>query len=193
MSLLDLMEPRGPNPAWPPGSVFTIGHSTHEIGKFIALLNRAGIEMLVDVRSLPRSRRNPQFNLESLPATLAAAGIRYRHLKSLGGLRHRPRGAPASPNGLWRNEAFRNFADHALTEDFRAGLAELCALADERPTAIMCAEALWWRCHRRIIADHLIVRGRSVVHLSGDGKAEPARLTAGAEPGAEGVVYPFKM
>src|ERR1700693_3873053 len=102
--------------SWPAGTVFTIGHSIHAIEEFIALLQRAGVQCLVDVRSIPRSRRNPQFNIEALPGSLAAAGIEHRHLKSLGGLRHRRKAAPPSPNGLWQNEAFRNFADHALTE-----------------------------------------------------------------------------
>src|SRR5262245_50525795 len=132
--------------------VLTVGHSIHAIEDFLALLRGAGAEFLVDVRSVPRSRRNPQFNTETLPGSLAGSGIGYRHIRALGGLRHHPKGAPPSPNGLWQNEAFRNFADHALTGEFRNGLDELCELASERPTAIMCAEALWWRCHRRIIA-----------------------------------------
>jgi len=177
--------------SWPAGTVFTIGHSIHPIEEFIALLRQAGIRVLVDVRSVPRSRRNPQFNIETLPGTLAEAGIEHRHLKSLGGLRHRPKGAPPSPNGLWQNEAFRNFADHALTEEFRRGFDELLRLAAGRPTAIMCAEALWWRCHRRIIADHLLVQGLPVAHVMGKGKIEAAKLTPGAVVAGDGqLVYP---
>ena len=177
--------------SWPAGTVFTIGHSIHPIEEFIALLRQAGVEVLVDVRSVPRSRRNPQFNIEALPGSLAAAGIEHRHLKSLGGLRHRPKGAPPSPNGLWQNEAFRNFADHALTEEFRRGFDELRALAAERPTAIMCAEVLWWRCHRRIIADHLLADGLPVAHIMGKGKIEAAKLTPGAVVTGDGqLVYP---
>jgi len=175
----------------PAGTVFTIGHSIHPIEEFIALLRQAGIQCLVDVRSIPRSRRNPQFNIEALPGSLAAAGIEHRHLKSLGGLRHRPKGAPPSPNGLWQNEAFRNFADHALTEEFRRGFDELLRLAAEWPTAVMCAEALWWRCHRRIIADHLLAAGLPVAHVMGDGKIETAKLTPGAVVDDHGqLVYP---
>ena len=177
--------------SWPAGTVFTIGHSIHPIEEFIALLRQAGIQCLVDVRSVPRSRRNPQFNIEALPGSLAAAGIEHRHLKSLGGLRHRSKGAPPSPNGLWQNEAFRNFADHALTEEFRRGFDELLGLAAERSTAVMCAEALWWRCHRRIIADHLLAEGLPVAHVMGDGKIEAAKLTPGAVIDGHGqLVYP---
>jgi uncharacterized protein (DUF488 family) len=175
----------------PAGTVFTIGHSTHPIEAFIELLRRAGIWRLVDVRSVPRSRHNPQFNSETLARSLAGAGIDYRHIKPLGGLRHRPKDAPPSANGLWENEAFRNFADYALTPVFEAGFEELSALADERPTAIMCAEALWWRCHRRLIADRLLAAGRPVAHVLGDGKIETARLTQGAVVGPDGkVTYP---
>ena len=176
---------------WPAGTVFTIGHSIHPIDEFIRLLRGPGIELLVDVRSVPRSRHNPQFNSETLARALAAAGIDYRHIKPLGGLRHRPKDAPPSPNSQWENEAFRNFADYALTPVFEAGFEELSALADERPTAIMCAEALWWRCHRRLIADRLLAAGRPVAHVLGNGKIEAARLTQGAVAGPGGkVTYP---
>ena len=176
---------------WPAGTVFTIGHSTRPIDEFIRLLRGPGIALLVDVRSAPRSRHNPQFNSETLARSLAAAGIDYRHIKPLGGLRHRPKDAPPSPNGLWENEAFRNFADYALTPIFEAGFEELLSLADERPTAIMCAEALWWRCHRWLIADRLLAAGRPVAHVAGNGKIEAARLTQGAVVGRDGkVTYP---
>jgi uncharacterized protein (DUF488 family) len=176
---------------WPAETVFTIGHSTHPIDEFIRLLRGPGIALLVDVRSVPRSRRNPQFNSETLARSLAGAGIDYRHIKPLGGLRHRPKDAPPSPNGLWENEAFRNFADYALTPIFEAGFEELSALADERRTAIMCAESLWWRCHRRLIADRLLAAGRPVAHVLGQGKIEAARLTQGAVVGRDGkVTYP---
>ena len=176
---------------WPAGTVFTIGHSTHPIDEFIRLLRGPGIELLVDVRSVPRSRHNPQFNSETLARSLAAAGIDYRHIKPLGGLRHRPKDAPPLPNGLWENEAFGAFADYAMTPAFKAGFEELSALADERRAAIMCAEALWWRCHRRLIADRLLAAGRPVAHVLGNGKVEAARLTQGAvvDPGSK-VTYP---
>ncbi len=143
------------------------------------------------MRSVPRSRFNPQFNSDALPATLAAAGIGYRHLAALGGLRHRPKAAPPSPNGLWQNEAFQAYADYALTAPFRAGLGELLALAADRTPAIMCAEAVWWRCHRRIVSDYLLIRGADVRHIMAAGKTEAASLTPGAEPQPDGsILYP---
>jgi uncharacterized protein (DUF488 family) len=181
-------DPGGP---WPAGTVFTIGHSIHPIETFVQLLRGPGIEILVDVRSVPRSRRNPQFNLETLPGALAPAGIGHRHIKPLGGLRHRPEGSPPSPNGLWENEAFRNYADYAATAEFNAGFRELLALSQARRTAIMCAEALWWRCHRRLIADRLLAAGRPVAHVLADGKIEAAKLTQGAVVGGDGALtYP---
>lgn len=154
----------------------------------IALLQEAGVERLVDVRSVPRSRTNPQFNADALPGPLAAAGIGYAHLAALGGLRHHLKDAPPSPNTLWRNSAFRNYADYAMTEPFRAGLDQLCGLARGERCAIMCAEAVWWRCHRRIIADYLLARGLAVAHIMGLGKLDPADLTAGARPLPDGTI-----
>jgi uncharacterized protein (DUF488 family) len=177
--------------ARPSGTIFTIGHSTRSVAELIALLREAGVDLLVDVRSVPRSRTNPQFNTDTLPQALAAAGIGYRHIRALGGLRHHPKGAPASPNTLWRTGAFRNYADYAMTEPFRAGLAELRALAEKHTCAIMCAEAVWWRCHRRIITDYLIAAGESVFHILGANHIEPAKLTEGAQVRPDGtVVYP---
>lgn len=140
------------------------------------------------MRSVPRSRANPQFNADALPGPLAAAGIGYTHLAALGGLRHHPKGAPPSPNTLWQSAAFRNYADYAMTAPFRAGLDELCGLACEECCAIMCAEAVWWRCHRRIIADYLLARGVGVHHIMGPGKRDPATLTPGAQPFPDGRV-----
>ncbi|HJU20664.1 MAG TPA: DUF488 domain-containing protein [Stellaceae bacterium] len=171
-----------------PPTIFTIGHSTRSLAEFVALLREAGVTLLVDVRSFPRSRANPQFNAESLVPALAAEGIDYRHLSALGGRRGRRRDAAPSPNALWQMEAFRNYADYAMTEPFRAGLAELIALARRQRTAIMCAEAVWWRCHRRIIADYLLARGFPVMHIMGPGKTVPATPTPGAQPQADGTV-----
>lgn len=171
--------------------IFTIGHSTRTADELIALLREAGVGLLVDIRTVPRSRYNPQFNIDALPAPLAEAGIGYRHMGVLGGLRHRPKGAGPSPNGAWRNEAFQAYADHALTPAFRAGLDELLGLAREHVPAVMCAEAVWWRCHRRIVADYLLVRGVEVRHIMDRGKTEPASLTPGAETQADGSIrYP---
>jgi len=171
-------------------TVFTIGHSTHPIDEFIRLLQQAEIATVVDVRSIPRSRTNPQFNTDALCASLAAVGIGYVHLRALGGRRRRPRGAPPSPNRLWRQEAFRNYADYALTESFREGLDELESLAKTQHSAIMCSEAVWWRCHRRIISDYLLADGVTVAHIMGPGKVDPATLTPGARklPGGQ-VIY----
>ena len=174
-----------------PPPVFTIGHSTRSVAELVELLLQAGVRLLVDVRSVPRSRTNPQFNADALPKPLAAAGIGYRHLPALGGLRGRPKSAATSPNTLWRNDAFRNYADYALTETFRAGLDELITLAREQSCAVMCADALWWRCHRRIIADYLLVRGVLVEHIMGPGKIEAATATPGSRPRPDGsILYP---
>jgi uncharacterized protein (DUF488 family) len=163
--------------------IYTIGHSTRTADELIALLRENGVDLLVDVRTVPRSRFNPQFNTDALPVPLADAGIGYRHLAALGGLRHRPKDAAPSRNTLWQNEA--------ETTAFRAGLAALRAVAREHVTAIMCAEAVWWRCHRRIIADHLLASGEAVTHIMGPDKTEPAKLTPGAQPLPEGkLLYP---
>ncbi len=171
--------------------IYTIGHSTHTIAELVTLLQQVGVELVIDVRAFPRSRTNPQFNEDTLPGSLAAVGIEYRHLAALGGRRHRSREAPASPNTLWRNQSFRNYADYAATEAFRAGLEELRSLARGRCCALMCSEAVWWRCHRRIIADYLLAEGLEVGHIMGLNNIQAARLTPGARqlPGGT-LVYP---
>ena len=146
------------------------------------------MDLLVDVRSIPRSRTNPQFNADGLPETLAAAGISYQHLPALGGLRHRKKGAAPSLNTFWRVAAFRNYADYAATKAFRTGLNELRALSRDNCCAIMCAEAVWWRCHRRIIADYLLAQGVPVMHIMGLDKIDPAKLTPGAQALPDGTV-----
>jgi uncharacterized protein (DUF488 family) len=168
--------------------VFTIGHSTRTLEELIALLRAAGITCLLDVRSIPRSRAFPQFNAEALAESLAAVGIDYLHLPALGGRRHRRRDAPPSPNRMWRNASFRAYADYAATEDFRAGLEELKARAARKAAAIMCAEALWWRCHRRIIADYLLAEGIQVEHILGAGRVERATLTPGVRRSPDGTL-----
>lgn len=169
--------------------VFTIGHSTRSVAELIELLGEAAADLVADVRAFPRSRTNPQFNAQALEEALAPAGIAYRCLPALGGRRHGGKGL--SPNMLWRNESFRAYADYAGTAEFRAGLGELCALAGEHRCAIMCAEAVWWRCHRRIIADYLLASGFEVVHILAPGKLTPAALTPGAQRAADGgLVYP---
>lgn len=172
-------------------TLFTIGHSTRTIADFVALLRQVDVDVLVDVRSIPRSRAMPQFNIDTLPDSLAAENIHYQHMGSLGGRRHHKKGAPPSTNTLWRVPAFRNYADYAETAPFRGGLDELLALAGQHRCAIMCAEAVWWRCHRRIISDYLLARGITVDHIMGLGKLTPATLTPGALVLADGTMrYP---
>ncbi len=171
--------------------ILTIGHSTRTLDEFTSLLREAGADVVADVRSVPRSRTNPQFNRDSLPEFLGTAGIGYRHIAALGGLRGHPRGAPPSPNGFWENASFRNYADYATTAPFREGLAELREFAGHHTPAIMCAEAVWWRCHRRIIADYLLLAGEAVLHILGPGHVEPAHMTDAARPQPDGtLLYP---
>jgi uncharacterized protein (DUF488 family) len=174
-----------------PIEFFTIGHSTRSIEEFVALLRSVGVRFLVDVRTVPRSRRNPQFNREILPATLADFQIGYEHLAALGGLRgHKPDVSPAV-NGFWQNQSFHNYADYAMTEQFRVGLDRLRYLGHQGPSAIMCAEAVWWQCHRRIIADYLMAAGEIVFHIMGAGRIERAEMTEGAKPEPVGILtYP---
>jgi uncharacterized protein (DUF488 family) len=167
--------------------VFTVGHSTRSSSELNALLLGAEVRCLVDVRSIPRSRTNPQFNSDPLRESLAAEAIEYVHLAALGGRRGRSKRAP-SPNTLWRVDAFRNYADYAATGTFHAGLEQLKALSADRSCAVMCAEALWWRCHRRIIADYLLAAGIEVAHIMGPGKIEPARLTPGVRQLPDGTL-----
>lgn len=171
------------------GPFFTIGHSTRSIPEFADLLRGAEIGVVVDVRTVPRSRTNPQFNRDRLPDSLALYQIGYEPLAPLGGLRSRLSGDP-SPNTFWENASFRNYADYALTEPFRDGLAQLREIGTSRRAAIMCAEAVWWRCHRRIIADYLIAAGETVFHILTPDKTEVARLTPAARGLPDGgLVY----
>lgn len=167
-----------------PNAIYTIGHSTRPIETFIELLRAAGVARLVDVRAVPRSRFNPQYSREALDSALRAAGIDYRPMPSLGGLRQ---AQPNSPNvGL--KQGFRGFADYALTPAFRAAFGELTALAEELPTAVMCAEADWRNCHRQLIADRLLVEGHDVRHIMKDG-IEPAEMNPAAKRRPEGLIY----
>jgi uncharacterized protein (DUF488 family) len=168
--------------------IFTIGHSTRSVAELVGLLRQVSVDLLADVRSVPRSRANPQFNADVLPAPLNAAGISYCHLPALGGLRGRRKDGIPSPNTMWRNDSFRNYADYASTGAFRAGLEKLEALASDHCCVIMCAEALWWRCHRRIIADYLLAEGLAVSHIMGPGKIDLATTTPGAQPLPDGTI-----
>ena len=153
---------------------FTVGHSNRTVHEFIDLLRAARIGLVVDVRRLPGSRACPQFDSEKLAQSLAPAQIGYELIVPLGGRRRKVEPVPADTNGAWRNRSFHNYADYALTEEFKAGLNRLLALGEEVRCAIMCSEAVWWRCHRRIIADHLFASGAEVFHLMGNDRIEPA-------------------
>ena len=160
--------------------VYTIGHSNRTVEAFIDLLTAQNVTQLVDIRSMTMSRANPQFNAEPLAASLAKRGISYLHIAALGGLRRRSFDVPQDLNGVWRNRSFHNYADYALTLPFHEALTKLIEVGHLRVSAIMCAEAVWWRCHRRIIADYLIAQDKIVFHLMGEGRAETAKLTPGA-------------
>ena len=170
-----------------PPLVLTIGHSARTLEDFIELVRAHGVTRLVDVRTVPRSRHNPQFNLDTLPDALGAAGIRYVHMPGLGGLRH-PR--PDSPNAGWRNASFRGYADYMQTPEFEAGLQALVKLAGQRQLAIMCAEAVPWRCHRSLISDALTVRGVKVEHIMSARAAQAHVLTPFARVDGLRVTYP---
>jgi uncharacterized protein (DUF488 family) len=142
------------------------------------------------VRTVPRSRANPQYNFDVLPGELSASQIGYDRITELGGLRSRSRTVAPEVNGFWENQSFHNYADYALSDEFGRGLERLMFLAGERRTAVMCAEAVWWRCHRRIIADYLLLRGRTVIHLMGAERTEPARMTPSARERDDRLVYP---
>ncbi|MBV9566150.1 MAG: DUF488 domain-containing protein [Bradyrhizobium sp.] len=170
---------------------YSIGHGTRAIGDFIELLHSVDVTHLVDVRTVPRSRTNPQYNRDSLPQTLAPSGIGYEHLASLGGLRGRERTVAPDVNAFWQNDSFHNYADYAMSDRFRGGLAHLRALGQKQCCAIMCAETVWWRCHRRIITDYLLAAGETVFHVLGPGHVEAAAMTDAARAQAAGVlVYP---
>lgn len=155
-------------------TIYTIGHSTRTIEQFLELLKAHGIQQIVDVRTVPKSRYNPQFGKEALAASLEQAGIAYTHLEKLGGLRHTSK---ASVNLGWQNASFRGFADYMATPEFQAGLDELKALAEKKTVAIMCAEAVPWRCHRSLIADALTTQGWQVLHIQSRKTASPHELT----------------
>jgi len=170
---------------------YTIGHSTRSIEAFIGLLAQARTHLAIDVRTVPKSRYNPQFNTDALAQSLLAAGIGYRHMPTLGGLRHAKKGSGPSRNRFWDNENFRNYADYTATGEFRQGLEELQALGRAQICTIFCAEALWWQCHRRIITDYLLAAGDKVIHIMGEGHLEEARMTEAAVAGPDGVItYP---
>lgn len=170
-----------------PELVMTIGHSTRTLEAFLDLLRAHAVTCVADVRTVPRSRHNPQFNRETLPDALRAAGIAYEHLPGLGGLRHT---RADSPNKGWRNPSFRGFADYMQTEEFEEALAALVARASHDRVALMCAEAVPWRCHRSLIADALTVRGIRVEHILNGAQTQPHTLTPWAHVRRKQITYP---
>jgi uncharacterized protein (DUF488 family) len=170
---------------------FTIGHSNRTLAEFIELLQGSHIELVVDVRRLPGSARYPQFDQDSLSVALDEVGIRYRRAEGLTGRRPVSRDVPFEVNAWWQNRSFHNYADHALSDDFRSALAELREWGRTGRTVMMCSEAVWWRCHRRIIADHLLTRDVDVRHILGIGHIDAAQLSPGAVIDPQGnVTYP---
>jgi uncharacterized protein (DUF488 family) len=170
---------------------FTIGHSTRPLDVFITLLREVNVRLVVDVRTVPRSRTNPQYNGDALSPALAAFQIGYEHLTTLGGLRGKRRDVSQSINGFWQNESFYNYADYAMSESFRAGLTRLRELGHTHTCAIMCAEALWWRCHRRIISDYLLTANAGVFHMLASGQIVAAQMTRAAKLDSSGsLTYP---
>ena len=167
--------------------IFTVGHSTHTLDELVEILRAHGVERLVDVRTIPRSRHNPQFNRETLSKALHNRRLSYRHMKALGGLRH---ARADSPNTGWRNASFRGFADYMQTPAFEEALDRLIVLANQKPTAIMCAEAVPWRCHRSLIADALVARGHEVRDIMSRDSAKVHALTPMARVHGQHVTYP---
>jgi uncharacterized protein (DUF488 family) len=171
--------------------LWTIGHSTRTADDFLGLLRTHHIDHLADIRTIPQSRRHPHFGRVALEARLKENGIEYRHFPDLGGLR---KPGPDSPNGGWRNHAFRGYADHMLTPEFSAAVDDLLMFGAEGRAAAMCAEAVWWRCHRRLLSDALVGRGVDVQHILNEAKTQPHGLTPFAKIQKSGLVsYPFPL
>ncbi|MGE3066697.1 MAG: DUF488 family protein [Hyphomicrobiaceae bacterium] len=173
--------------SWPKSAIFTVGHSTLPIERFVKLLKIYGIEQLVDVRTMPGSRHNPQFSGDALAASLRAARIEYTHMPALGGLRHARKD---SPNAGWRNKSFRGYADYMQTAEFAHAVETLVRMGRQKRTAIMCAEAVPWRCHRSLVADALDVRGVPVIEILSETSYRPHKLTPFARVDGTSIIYP---
>ena len=170
---------------------FTIGHSTRSLDAFVGLVRSADVELVVDIRRVTRSRTNPQFNEDVLADHLAASGLFYEHVAALGGLRAKVKDVSPDVDGFWENRSFHNYADYALSPPFQAGLQHLLEEGSRRRCTVMCAEAVWWRCHRRIVADYLLAAGWPVFHIMGAGRLVAAELTPGAITRTDSsVIYP---
>ena len=171
-----------------PPSILTIGHSNHPLERFLVLLAQHEIEALVDIRRFPGSRKYPHFSRDNLAAALPKSGVEYRWLEALGGRRHKQR--EESPNRGLENAGFRNYADYMLSDEFREGVEKLLEIARRKRTAIMCAEGLFWRCHRRLVSDFLVANGVTVQHIMPSGELRPHKLTTGAVIDSRRVTYP---
>jgi uncharacterized protein (DUF488 family) len=182
------MDGRNENESRP---IYTIGHSNRPFAEFVGAVRSQDVSLVVDVRTIPRSRANPQYNRETLPQALRDFQIGYEHIAELGGRRGKTPNMSSDTNGFWENVSFHNYADYALTEPFRAGLGRLRALARERRCVIMCAEAVWWRCHRRIITDYLLAADETVFHIFDGHHVDRAQMTPAAIRKPNGtIVYP---
>lgn len=174
-------------PAGQPTTIYTVGHSTHTIAEFTHLLAAHGVQRVIDIRTVPKSRHNPQFGIDQLPGSLADHGLGYGRIEALGGLRHTTKD---SPNTGWRNTSFRGYADYMQTDAFAAGVEELTRCAGEDVLAIMCAEAVPWRCHRSMVGDALLVRGFEVLDIFSATQAKPHTLTSFAQVEGTTITYP---
>jgi uncharacterized protein (DUF488 family) len=170
--------------------IFTVGHSTRSIEEFVQLLQAGGVRLVVDIRTIPRSRTNPQYNMDALPDALRTFEIGYSRIAELGGFKKNSTDVAPQTNAYWENKSFHNYADYALSDAFRAGLNHLLEASEHTRTAIMCSEAVWWRCHRRIVADYLMRAGREVYHLMGGHDVKPATPTPAAVNHSDGIHYP---
>jgi uncharacterized protein (DUF488 family) len=168
--------------------IYTIGHSTRSLDELFDLLYENDVECLFDIRAYPGSRTNPQFNKDNLEKELPDKGIEYDHMRALGGRRKEAEDIDPSPNTFWNNKSFQNYADYALSKEFHTALKDLEKKAKERTCAIMCSEAVWWRCHRRIVSDYLLADDFKVLHIMNKGKATPAKLTDGARLTKDGLI-----
>lgn len=176
-----------------PGGFRTVGHSNRTLPEFVDILQRANVRIVADVRSFPRSRSNPVFNIDTLQHELSRCQIDYRHLPDLGGRRTKQAEVPESVNAFWNSRSFHNYADYALSQEFARAYSELSTLGKDDLVAIMCSEAVWWRCHRRLITDYLLLDGKDVLHLMGNGREDVAYPTPGAEWTPAGkVIYPIR-
>jgi uncharacterized protein (DUF488 family) len=170
---------------------FTIGHSNRSIPEFVDLIRASNVELVIDVRTTPMSRNNPQYHIDNFSITLSEYQIGYEHIPELGGRRRRHRNRPTDVNAFWENQSFHNYADYAMGQEFQSGLARLLELGHAMTCVTMCAEAVWWRCHRRIIADYLLAAGEPVFHIMAPKQVELAHLTSGISVAMDGTLtYP---